>query len=1196
MRHKVTPTELALFSRSPIIGAWWEQLNKLDTKRAPKPKPDLLDQFLFESGLKHEKILIENLEANGNKVKKLSGKMTAEAFEETLHTIQNGQYDFIHQASLQKDYLHGSADLLERIDKPSKLGNWSYIPIECKLSSHPKPIYLVQACAYCELLEPILGYRPENFKLYLGGGVFEREPDGYRLDDFWMWYERLRERYQKFLENFDESRQPEHSPGDHGHWSAFVEEALEKKRDLILVAGMRKSQRNKLIASGINTIDDLAKASKSQIINKIDEKIFFQLKEQAAIQIRSIQPNGRPAFEIRAKDAQEKGLSMLPKSDEGDIWFDMEGYPNPVTGKKLEYLFGACYFSKKDKKLERRFIAWWAHDPDQEKIAFDEFIQWVMNRRIDYPNLHVYHYASYEKVALGRLATTHGIHKTTWDQWLREELFVDLFPIVRNSLLLGEQSYSIKKVEKLYLDNLRNEEINTAADSVIQYAEWQKSNEPKWTGKSIAKSKQLQDLQNYNKKDCESTEELHKFLLKIKNSLKLSYRKNKWGISKEEDLKNNYEKELEVFAKTMREDIPNHLKDNLAKGSYGVSYKHQKLISDLIDFHEREAKIEWWEFFDRKGNKTSSERYEDTEVIANAEKIGVKPIKRSQGHIYTFSLDQPLKLSSKPGIKIHFVLSELLKKGDKYIQKNVIEKLDENNDKKSLDLEGEFDINNPTNIILKISANKKKALEKIGIRKLPKYCDLIPLPKQIYKRMLPDLVTQAKSWVEKNKKLPKSIVHLLEKKEIPELIKINKKIKSQPTETASLMANFLSITDGITLSLQGPPGTGKTTVTGELIARLVDKNKKIVVSSQTHEAINNLLKSVQRKAESLTTNPLIVKLSSGISEKSDKRSLSGTKVHTLRENDLNYEPNVLGATVFSLVKERFGEKPYDLLVIDEAGQVSLSNLLFMSHCARNILLVGDQNQLSQPNRANHPGDSGLSCLDYVMGEDKVVSANRGVFLATSWRMPPVLTSIVSNLFYKDELKSCIAKTDNKILWEGVKQGLSFEAVEHYSNSSESKEEIDKIEELVNKLKGCPYQIYQKDGEGSFLFEGIIGPDEILITAPYNLQVNKLEDRLSGKARIGTVDRFQGQEAPISIHSLTASDAENAPRGIGFVLDPDRLNVAISRAQCLSIVVGSPNLAVGTSNSVEGVKQVNRLCRIMKSPSCLERSSSTDQFM
>ena len=247
MNRQITPTELALFSRSPVIGAWWEQLNKINPNRAPKPKADVLDQLLFESGHKHEQLLIKDLKNNGKKVKQLSGKMTAESFEETLNAVHDGKYDFIHQASLQNNELRGSADLLERIDIPSKLGNWSYIPIECKLSSHPKPIYLVQACAYCELLEPILGYLPENFKLYLGGRKFEKEPYGYRLDDFWMWYKSLRDRYRKFIEDFDESQQPEYCPGDHGHWSSFVEEKLENKRDLILVAGMRQSQRLSLI-------------------------------------------------------------------------------------------------------------------------------------------------------------------------------------------------------------------------------------------------------------------------------------------------------------------------------------------------------------------------------------------------------------------------------------------------------------------------------------------------------------------------------------------------------------------------------------------------------------------------------------------------------------------------------------------------------------------------------------------------------------------------------------------------------------------------------------------------------------------------------------------------------------------------------------------------------------------------------------
>tara|TARA_Y100001978_G_scaffold101594_1_gene90922 strand:+ start:133 stop:3687 length:3555 start_codon:yes stop_codon:yes gene_type:complete len=1184
MKRQITPTQLALFSRSPVIGAWWEELNKFDAKRAPKPKADSLDELLFKSGQEHEENLIKDLVNNKKIVKRLSGEMTVEAFKETIDAMNNGGYDFIHQASLQNDEIRGSADLLQRIDKPSKLGEWSYIPIECKLSSHSKPIYLVQACAYCELLEPILGHRPQNFKLYLGGQRFEKGANGYRVDDFWMWYKSLRNRYRNFLNNFDYNIQPEHFPGDHGHWSSFIEEELKKKRDLILVAGMRQSQRNKLIKAGINNIDELAKTNNCEVRSLLDEKIFNRLREQAAIQICTSQSEDRPRFRIREKEEQEKGLAMLPKEDEGDIYFDMEGYPNPITGNKLEYLFGACYFVKQNGKLERKFKAWWAHDLIQEKIAFDQFIKWVKKRRIDFPDLHVYHYASYEKTALGRLATTHSIHKNLWDQWLREELFVDLYPIVRNGLLLGSSSYSIKKVEKLYLDNIRNEEISNAADSVVQYAEWLKSNEIKRTGKFISKSKKLQDLQDYNQKDCESTQELHRFLIKHKDRIDLPPRKNKWGSSENEEPIRNFERELEVLAKKMRANIPDPSKKTLAECHLGLSYEHSKLFSDLIDFHEREGKVEWWEFFERKDGKTAIERYDDTEIIANAEKTGEKAIKRSKGFIYKFSPEQPLKLSIKNGMTMNFAIAELMKKGDKFITKSVLEVKDKNNDKRILELEGEFDKKDPSNIIIKVGDQKWKAMQNANISSLPIYCDLIPLPKQIYKRMLPDLVKQAKGWVDERKQLPESIVHLLEKRSIPELKIINKEIRANPNETASSLAKFLSSAEGITLSLQGPPGTGKTTVTAELIAKLVCNKKRVAVSSQTHEAINNLLKCVQNKADSLLTKPFIVKLSSGTSVKNDEKYFNGTRIQALREKELKEKPDVLGSTIFNLVKERFSEKIYDLLVIDEAGQVSLSNLLYMSHCARNILLVGDQNQLSQPNRAKHPEDSGLSCLEYIMGEEKVVPSDRGIFLATSWRMPPVLTSIVSDLFYESKLQSCEIKSGNKILWEGLQKGLSFEAVEHYFNSSESSEEIDRIEQLVDKLLGCPYQLVKKNGEDISLINGVIGPKEILITAPYNLQVNKLEYRISGKARIGTVDRFQGQEAPISIHSLTASDAENAPRGIGFVLDPDRLNVAISRAQCLSIVVGSPRLATGTTSNIEGVMKLNRLCRIMKTAS------------
>ena len=181
--------------------------------------------------------------------------------------------------------------------------------------------------------------------------------------------------------------------------------------------------------------------------------------------------------------------------------------------------------------------------------------------------------------------------------------------------------------------------------------------------------------------------------------------------------------------------------------------------------------------------------------------------------------------------------------------------------------------------------------------------------------------------------------------------------------------------------------------------------------------------------------------------------------------------------------------------------------------------------------------------------------------------------MVSELFYEGQLQAAAGNTVNRVDWDGQVQGLMFQPVDHSGNSTGSEEEVEHIAALVERLHGRPYQL--ANGE-----QGTLGGDQILVTAPYNVQVNRLKRRLGSKARVGTVDKFQGQEAPVAIHSLTASDADSAPRGLDFLLAPNRLNVAISRAQCLSIVVGSPELATGISSSIGNVEQVSRLCRLI----------------
>jgi uncharacterized protein len=527
--------------------------------------------------------------------------------------------------------------------------------------------------------------------------------------------------------------------------------------------------------------------------------------------------------------------------------------------------------------------------------------------------------------------------------------------------------------------------VENAADSVVQYAEWKKSADPKI----------LKDLRDYNEKDCQVTEGLHRFLLELPETQQLPFRSNKWGVGAKEEAEEQkalaYEKDLEVAARELRDELPTPLTDPDAIGPRGNSWRVQKLISQLIDFHEREGKVEWWEFFNRL-QMTPEERDDDSEVIAGARLQSVEPVKRSMGYRYRFDAEQPLKLSAKEGRPPRFAVVPLLSSGERLVPLPHLLTADG----KAWSANGQLDENAADQVTLTVTQDALSKAEGLSGAGLPEQADLVPFPKAIYRLMLEHLVRLAQGWVFERQPLPPALLHLLERRSIPELEPLNATIRQEPNRTAEALAGFLIQADGIGLSLQGPPGTGKTTVTGQLIAELVAKGQRVAVSSNTNEAINNLLLKVQSCLDDNHNSALVVKVASTSSEKADEKALAGSRVQALQDKNLPENPAVLGGTIFTLVKERYDGAPFDLLVIDEAGQVSLSNLLYLSRVARNILLVGDQQQLSQPNRAAHPDDSGLSCLDYAMANEPVVPKDRGVFLATSWRMPPSLTQVVSD--------------------------------------------------------------------------------------------------------------------------------------------------------------------------------------------------------
>ena len=1186
-KRLITPSQLALFSRSPVIGVWWEELaaQKLFTEQ--RPDVTSLDELLFASGLEHEEVLLADLEAAGADVHRQQpvdpdGPPQEQDYANTLAAMREGR-QFIHQAALRNGEIRGWADLLERVEEtPSVLGSWSYRPIECKLSSHPKPIYLVQACAYCELLEPLLGHRPEQFRLYLGGKRFR----SYATSAFWAWYEQLRQRYRDFRDSFNPSVEPEDEPGDHGLWTAFIDQRLEDKKDLILVAGMRRAQRSKLRAAGIHTIDDLAALEPGVTVSGLDAEILERLRAQAEIQTAPAQADGRPPYRVRPADQQERGLGALPQADEGDVWFDMEGYPDPITGTKLEYLFGVCF--REPGSTDIVFKAWWAHDLPAEKAAFEGLIDWIAAHRERHPGLHVYHYASYEKTALGTLAARHQTRERLIDQWLTEGVLVDLYPIVRHGLLLGAPSYSIKKVELLF-QPARDGAVETAADSVVQYAEWLRSGEPRRAGEAPAGSPRLQAIEDYNRDDCLSTARLHDFLLEQRRLLGLPDRPlvlpgrleeeaefGKAGAAESAQAKRNREA-IETLMRTsevLLEELPAERRDTLQPpppgvddpaaatieaaeaepGPRGLSIRLHRLLAQLLPFHLRERKVEWWAFFDRL-EQNPDERFTDAEVIAAAtlESIEEKQTPRATHKELTYSFDteQPLKLRNTAGNLLRLYLPD-----------------------EEVSLAAEVDEEEGT-VVLKLTGKVERDRAEAGRPiSVPARTDLVLFPPDISQHLRPHLARQARFWVDDREHLSAAMRHLLERRVMPELEPINARTREDPDNTPSDLAAFLATADGVALALQGPPGAGKTTVTAKVIALLAARDHRIAVSSNSHPAINHLLRRCQVAMASNGSKARVVKCTGSSPRPDDEEAFQGTGISCVLQKDLRPEMAVVGGTVFVFAKHE--EEAFDLLVIDEAGQVSLANLLAMASCARNILVVGDQQQLSQPTRAAHPGDSGLSCLDYVMEHHAVVPPDRGVFLATSWRMAPPLAQVVSELFYERELTAAAANAANRVEWRGPAQGLLFLPVLHSGNSTGSDEEVEQVAALVAALRGQPFRRAGRDG----VEPGVLDWREILITAPYNVQVSRLKRRLGPEARIGTVDKFQGQEAAVAIHSLTSSDAEQAPRGLGFLLDPHRLNVAISRGQCLTIVVGSPTLSSGIAAQVDEVIQLNRLCRLM----------------
>jgi uncharacterized protein len=380
--------------------------------------------------------------------------------------------------------------------------------------------------------------------------------------------------------------------------------------------------------------------------------------------------------------------------------------------------------------------------------------------------------------------------------------------------------------------------------------------------------------------------------------------------------------------------------------------------------------------------------------------------------------------------------------------------------------------------------------------------------------------------------------------------------------------------DGGVLPIQGPPGAGKTHTGARMICTLAQSGKKIGITANSHKVIRNILDKVIEAANEADVSVQCIQKAS--EKEPNIPGLQFTTDNAALLAAIRTTCQVAGGTAWLWARpDAFAS--VDVLFIDEAAQMSLANVLAVSQAAKSIVLLGDPRQLEEPMQGSHPEGTDVSALDHILGVHATIPADRGLFLEETWRLHPDICAFTSELFYESRLRSRAGldlqkiKSDSRV--GGV--GLRFLPVIHEGNQSSSPEEAEVIRDLVDEiLASNPTWI---DREGN---EAAIGLNDILIIAPYNAQVFELQQRIAG-AKIGTVDKFQGQEAPIVIYSMTTSSHADAPRGMEFLYSSNRLNVATSRARCVCVLVGSPAAFEAECRTPRQMQLINAFCRYLE---------------
>ncbi len=1104
------PTDLSRFLSCRHLTSLSRSVALGEQSRPPEYEDPRLEA-LIEAGRKHEAVILERYRAESRTVE-IVDRDTPERRARTLDAMRRG-VDVIYQGLLAHGPWSGYPDFLVRVPRRSTLGGWSYEVVDAKLATVPKADAVLQIAVYSRLLEKAQGGVPVHMHLELGR---HQGRESFRVTDFAAFERALVRQLDEHCAAPSDTYPEPVEFCERCDWNAACKDRRRADDHLSLVANTTRHQRRRLETQGITTLTGLARITLplDPPLARVAPAALQRIHRQANVQRTGRQLN-RTFYELVVPPEDGRGLLRLPQPSAGDLFFDIES-SRPGADEALEYLFGLV---DRDGQYEDR----WAFDRARERRVFEDFLDLVAERRERFPDLHIYHYGSYETGALKRLMCRYATREDAMDGLLRRQVFVDLLQVVRQGVVASVESYSIKEMEPFFGFEREQEllEANRARarmDALLDSGDA--------AAGTLPGDREL--IRRYNREDCLSALELHGWLegrrLELTNRVGLRERPVV-EISPEDE-----QAQTEAAARV------SELVARLAQGPEEEA-DARRLLGHLLDYYRREDKSTWWEYF-RVKDLDAQELVEDPAPLGGLEfDQDMGPEKRSVLHRYRFPLQE-----------------HRIKAGKK------VEDFDTGRSPGDV-----FEIADTT-VTLKRSSTARRQPHP---RALVPDEHVRPAPKPGSLFHLGELVADHGFADDSPRRAAFDLL-----RRIPPRDGIAGEPLVHPGENILAAARRLALgLDRGVLAVQGPPGSGKTYVGARIVTALLAAGRRVGVTAQSHRVITNLLDSVCSAA---TEEGVVFRGIQGVRETGcDDPRIAVLPGPSRLTAEAAAAPDVrlIGGTAWVWSREDMADS-VDVLVVDEAGQFALADALASAPAANSLVLLGDPAQLDQVTQGVHPEGSVASALGHLLGEHQTMPADRGLFLAATWRMHPDICRFTSEQFYEGRLEARPGLERQGIRGGPIPgAGLRFVPVTHAGNQTESREEAGRVAVLVDGLlEGASWT----DSSGA---TRRVTPDDILVVVPYNDHLALLDRQLGDRVHgVGTVDKFQGQEAPIVFFSMATSTPEAAPRGMDFLYSAHRLNVATSRARCLAVVVASPELFFPECKTPHQMRLANAFCR------------------